>query len=297
MEINLSVLIKKYSVPVLFFIFGIFLLVTGIKGKQDSMFMMASVLMFLAGIMSILYSSGKLKPSVIYTVGIIAGIGAILTMYFSWKSVNETNTYNNNYAKAKSEAIQNLSDIRYAQKMYAEKNGVYAKDWNTLIDFIKTGTVPYVNSVGVVPARRMTPEESKYIYNDNRPVDNLMTEKEAYKLSKSPIAPEDLKNFKRDTIQVSLLKTKYLTKSNTEGRKKAGLSKFNPDDLPYIPFTNKTKKWKMETKDSVQIGEEFFPAISVSGQIPFAKIQGTTNETISFGKITSNETAGSWEDE
>lgn len=297
MKINFSVLIKKYSVPVLFFMFGVFLLVAGIKGKQDSMFMMAAVLMFLAGIMSILYSSGKMKPSLVYIVGIAAGIGAALTMYFSWKSVDETNTYNKNYAEAKTEAIQNLSDIRYAEKVYAEKNGKYAGDWETLIDFIKNGTIPYVNSIGVVPGRKITEAERNFLYNDNRVIDNNMTEKEAYRLSKSPIVPEDLQNFKRDTVQVSLLQTKYLSKSNIEGRKKAGLGKFKAEILPYIPFTNKTEKWKIETKDSVQIGTEYFPAISISGQIPFAKIQGTENETISFGKITSNETAGSWEDE
>ena len=63
METNLSVIVKKYSVPVLFFFFGIFLLVAGIKGKQDNMFLMSSVLMFIAGFLSIIYSSGKLKTS------------------------------------------------------------------------------------------------------------------------------------------------------------------------------------------------------------------------------------------
>jgi len=53
----------------------------------------------------------------------------------------------------------------------------------------------------------------------------------------------------------------------------------------------------MEVKDSIQVGEDFFPAIEVSGIIPFSKIQGSKNEKISFGKLTSNETAGSWEDE
>lgn len=296
MDSNLSVLVKKYSVPVLFFLFGTFLLVSGIRGNQDSMFMMAAVLMFIAGILSILYSSGKLKTSLLYIIGITAGIAALVTMYFSWDSVNETNKYNQNYKMCKNEAIQNLSDIRYAQKAYAEINGVYAKDWNTLVEFINTGTVPSVVSEGVVPARKLTPEESKYIYNDNRPIDINMTEKEAYKLSKAPIVPEDLQGFRRDTVQVSLLQSKFLTKANTENRKKAGFKKFKAERLPYIPFT-KDEMWTMETKDSVQIGEDFFPAITVYGEIPFAKIQGTENEKLSFGKLTSNETAGSWEDE
>lgn len=297
METNLSVIVKKYSVPVLFFFFGIFLLVAGIKGKQDNMFLMSSVLMFIAGFLSIIYSSGKLKTSILSIIGIAAGIGALVTMYFSWMSVAETNEYNKNYTLCKSEAIQNLTDIRYAQKIYSEVNGKYISDWDSLVYFINTGTVPFVESQGVVPSRKMTPEESKFIYRDNRPIDINMTEKEAYKLAKSPICPDDLKDFKRDTVQVSLLKSKYLTKSNTESRKNAGLKKFNAEDLPYIPFTDKKEKWKMVVKDSIQVGEDFFPAIEVSGIIPFSKIQGSKNEKVSFGKLTSNETAGSWEDE
>jgi hypothetical protein len=297
MEINISVLVKKYSVPALFFLFGTFMLVTGIKQNQDNMFLLAAVLMFLAGIISILYSTGKLKISIIYGISIFAGIAAALLLFFSWKSVDETNTYNKNYAMCKSESIQNLTDIRYAQKAYAEKYGTYAKDWATLVEFINTGTVPFVESVGVVPSRKMTVEESKYIYKDNRPIDVNMTEKEAYLLSKSPLIPEDLVGFKRDTIQISLLNSKFLTRANIENRKKTGLPMFNAANLRFIPFTKNTKEWKLETKDSIQMGDDFFPAIMVSGDMPFAKIQGTANEKISFGKLTSNETAGSWEDE
>jgi len=297
MTSSFSVFIKKYSVPVLFFAFGIALLVAGIKSKQDSMFMIASVLMFAASIMSVLYSSGKMKASILYIIGVVAGIGALVTIYFSWQSVDETSTYNKNYQKCKAQAIQNLTDIRYAQKMYAEKNGTYAKDWPTLVDYIKNGTVPYVESEGVVPGRKLTPEESKYIYHDNRPIDVNMTEIEAYILSKTPICPPDLKGFKRDTIQVSLMQSKFSTKSNLEARKKAGFGKFYADSLPYIPYTGGKKMWKMKTADSVFYNDAYYPAIEVSGEIPFAKIQGTGNEPLSFGKLTTNETAGSWEDE
>ncbi len=294
---NLSVLVKKFSVPVLFFVFGITLLVIGIRSKQDSMFMMASVLMFTAGLLSVLYSTGKIKPRVLYILGFIAGAAALVTVFLSYKSVRDTAIYNENYAQCKSEAIQNLTDIRFAQKAYAEKHGTYANTWEELVEFIKTGTVPYVVSEGIVPARKLTVEESKYIYKDNRPIDNLMTEVEAYKLSKSTMVPEDLEGFRRDTIEVSLLKTKFLNKSYTDSRMKAGFGKFYADSLPYIPFTKGKEKWKLETKDSVQMGDDYYPAIRVSGEIPYSKIQGTANEKLSFGKLTSNETAGSWEDE
>jgi hypothetical protein len=55
--------------------------------------------------------------------------------------------------------------------------------------------------------------------------------------------------------------------------------------------------WNLEIKDSVKVGEDYFPAINVSGTLPFSKIEGTKPESLFFGKITTNETAGSWEDE
>ena len=294
---NASLLMKKLSVPVLFLILGILLIFAGVQQKQDNMFMTSAVLMFLGSILSLLYSWGNLKSSILYIVGIGAGVIALVTLYLSWKSVDDTATYNANYTLCRGKAIQNLTDIRYAQKAYAEANGTYAKDWESLVDFVKNGPVPYVVAEGNVPARLITTEERDFLYGDNRAIDNNMSEFEAYRLAKSSICPEDLKGFKRDTIQVSLIDTKFKNKAYTDSRKVAGFGKFYADSLPYIPFTGGKKMWKMEVKDSVKVGEDYFPAINVSGMIPFAKIQGTKAETIFFGKITTNETAGSWEDE
>lgn len=302
MTSNLSVLLKKYSIPALFFVLGIMMLVIGVSKNQGTMFMMAAVLMFVAGILSIGYSSGKLKAGMVYILGIGAGIAAALTLYFSYISVEETATYNANYIKCKSVSKQNLEDIRYIQKAYAEANGKYADNWEDLIEYAKTGTVPFVETEGVVPGRQITPEENKFLYTNNPPIDNNMTDDEAYRLSKWKTGPnweKDFKNFRRDTIQVSLFKTKFQSKAYVANRLKAGFHKFAADSLPYIPFTGARTKWKLETKDSVQVGEAYLPAIKVSGMIPFANIKGKNDdkEEMFFGSLSTNDTSGSWENE
>jgi len=299
---NLSVLLKKYSIPFIFFILGIMMLVIGVSQNQGSSFMMAAVLMFVAGVLSIAYSSGKVKAGLIYIFGVVAGIAAIVTLYMSYNSVEETSTYNENYKKCKSIAKQNLEDIRYIQKAYAEANGKYADNWEDLIDFAKNGTVPFVDAQGVVPSRKITIEENKYLYTNNPPIDNNMTDEEAYKLSKWKNGPnwaKDFKDFKRDTIQKSLYSTKFESKAYLESRKKSGFGKFYLDSLPYIPYTNPKVKWTLETKDSIQVGEAILPAIKVTGMIPFASIKGKDNdqEEIFFGSLTTNDTSGSWESE
>jgi hypothetical protein len=298
MTSNFSVIAKKYAVPALFLIIGLAMFIFGMKENQDATFRFASIMMFVAGGLSVLYSTGQFKTTFIVIFGGLAGVAALATLWMSWDSVSATAKYNEDYKLCRGKSIQNLSDIRYAQKEYAEKFGVYAKDWKTLVDFVETGTVAYVDAKGVVPGRKITEIERDLLYTGKPVVDNNMTEMEAYRLSKLPSCPEDLLGFKRDTIQISLKLMKYSSKSYIEGRLKAGYGKFYSDSLPYIPFTGGREMWKLETKDSVLMGDQKVPTIQISGDIPFARVQtkGKAKEYMSLGKLTTNETSGTWEE-
>lgn len=300
MNSNLSILFKKFAVPTLFFVLGLILLITGFKSNQDKMFMIAAVMMFLAGLLSILYSSGEFKRTLLYIFGGIAGVAAIATYILSFKSVSDTAKYNADYALCRGKSIRNLDDIRYAQKAYLEKNGTYAADWETLINFIKTGTVPVVDASGVVPDRKITEEERDYLvqfglYKKGDAIDFKMNEKEAYYLSKRPNIATDLVGFRRDTIQRSILDMKFKSPAYVDSRMKAGYGKFYADSLPYIPFSNGKRMWKLETS-IIESGEEKIPTLKISGFIPFAKIQGTPDEELSFGTLSANDLVGNWED-
>jgi hypothetical protein len=287
---------------VLFFIIGLILLIIGITNKQDGMFMMASVLLFIAGGLSIVFSSGNFKPWVLYLFGIVSCIAGIFTIIVSYTSVNETLTYENNYHSCKNLSKQNLEDVRYIQKAYADKTGMYLGDWNAIEDFIKNGTVPFVETQGIVPNRKLNISENNFLYTGNPPIDNNMTEEEAYRLSKWTEGPNyqvDFSNFKRDTIQVGLMKYKFGGKSYKLSRVKSGFGPFNPDSLRHIPFTGGRETWKIEVLDSVKMGETYFPTIKISGEIPFANIKGKNGdrEEMYFGSIKTNDTEASWESE
>jgi len=62
---NLSIIFKKYSVPALFFVMGVALFISGATGNQNTMFMISSIMMFLAGALSILYSTGTFKSKLL----------------------------------------------------------------------------------------------------------------------------------------------------------------------------------------------------------------------------------------
>lgn len=298
---SFSVLIKRYSVPIILFVIAISMLIFGISNNQDSLFMISSVLMFAAAGISIAYSSGKFKPMVALIIGLISGAIAVVVMYISYAEVSSTSQYKQDYEKCKILALQNLEDIRYVQKVYAEQNsGSYLKDWDEFIDFVRNGKINIVDAQGVVPNRRIDEAENAFLYGDNRAIDVNMTEEEAYRLSKWTEGPHwqaEFSNFKRDTVPQSLMQVKFMSRSYRENREKLGIYTFSPDSLPIIPFTKKT--WKIEVRDSVQVKDVKKPAIRVSGKIPFAKIQGQNNdsEELFFGDLSTGELDGSWENE
>lgn len=300
MTSNLSVILKKYSVPALFFIAGLIMLIIGITQNQGLSFNLASVMMFIAGGLSIMFSTGSFKSSLVYIFGTAAGVAGLISLYMSYSSVEETNTYNKNYAFCKSLATQNLQDVRYIQKAYKEKTGKYLKTWDELIKFTNNGTVPYVVTLGDVPGRKLQPEENNYLYTGNPPIDNDMTELEAYRLSKWPEGPYfyQFKNFKRDTIERRIMELKFENKTYTRTREQLGFSKFSTDSLSYIPFTNGKEQWSIEVQDSVKAGDASFPTIRVEGNIPFANIQGKNGnkELMYFGSTSLEELGGSWEE-
>jgi hypothetical protein len=289
MTSNLSIILKKYSVPSMFFVLGIFMVVVGFTTSQQALWYVAALMVLAAGALSLIFSGGFLKTNIGKGIGYVSGIAAIVAVYFSWTEVSSTVEYIEKSKFSKELTIENLNNIRTAQKAYKELHGVYAPDWKTLEDFINNGTVPEVVAKGFVPNRKLTPEESKFIYKDNRPIDNNMTELEALALSKYPTIYPEFKDFKRDTVQVSYLKKQFLNPTYLERREKAKYGKFYADSLKYIPFT-KGKMFTMATKDSIPVGAEKLPAIEVKGKLPFGK-----KEEIFFGSLTLPDLTGSWE--
>ncbi len=293
-----SVLFKKFSVPTIFLILGVALLYVGFTTNQAQEFKLAAVLILVGSIITFLNSTGMISSLGVKIIGILSLVMTIGLLYFSSKSVGETIKYQEDYAACKELAKRNLSDVRTAQKAYMDNYGEYAKDWETLINFINTDSTKSVIAEGEKPSRRITEEERNFIYKDKRAIDNNMNDFEAYVLAKSKICPDDLKGYKRDTVRVSFIKTTFTENASyTKDRMDKGFGKFNAEDLPYIPFTDKKKKWKMST-DKVKIGDADVATVRVEGFLPYTKIKGDAKkELFFFGKLEVSDLGGSWEAE
>jgi len=296
---NIGLLIRKYSVPFLFTVVGLVILIFGFMKGQGPNFLIAASMIFAAGILSALFSLGILKPRMVILIGSLFGIVSIGLIVVSWLSVNQTLEYGRDKSRCIEIAKQNLTDIRFLQKVHKEKYGTYIDNWDDLVDFAKNGTMSNIIAKGTVPSTPITVEEMEYLYGDGRAIDNNMTEEEAYRLSKWKEGPRYdslFVGFVRDTVQVSIYETKFQNKSYQRSREKLDLYKFSADSLPIIPYTN--KKWKLEVRDSVKIGDIVAPAMRVEGELPFAELENTSKWIkMFFGDLNSHELEGSWEQE
>jgi hypothetical protein len=296
---NFGLLLKKFSMPVLLLITGVGMTLFGLTSKQNAVFNVSSILLLVSAVLTFLYSWGGLTKRFFVLSGAIAGAASLVLLFLSYKSVKDTQVYNENYKKCKSLAISNLSDLRTIQMEYLKANKKYASSPAELLEFLKTATVDSIATSGTVPSRKITIDERNFLYNDNRPIDNNMNLSEAYRLSKSKICPPDLKEFRYDTLKTSLLGSKFTwNKSYKESRMKSGFPKFSVDSLFTIPFTGGKEKWKFEVGVAMK-GREEVPVMRISGKIPFAEMQGKKNELLFVGKLDVPEATpvGSWEDE
>lgn len=300
---NFVVLFKKFGIPVLFAVASLVLLAIGFSSKQETPFFIATIMMVLASILSILFSAGKLTNKIAWPIGIVAGTLSIVAAYLLFSDVKGTIDFTERHKTSRELAIQNLNDIRDIQKMYYSRHQKYLKTWAEFEDFLRHGTIEHIEMEGSVPKRSITLEERDYLYTDKRDVNEDMTEDEAYRLSKWRDNPNyaDFIGFKRDTIQVSLLETKYTNnvtyKRMRESRNFPAFTEAYVDSLKYVPFTNGKVVWKIEALDSVLISEGSYTSVlKVSGKLPYAKDErSTAKEELYFGSTEKNRLDGSWE--
>ena len=301
--LNLTTLLKKYSIPFLFSVVGILMLIVSYTGDQPQEFTFASFIIFFTSILLFLFVSGKVSNLITNVVGILSLLLSLATLYFAVSTVDQTIAHQNSYKQMKALSIRNLKDVQTAQKDYKAKYKTYASSWDELIYFIENDSIPMVERSGSIPNRKITESERDYLiqfglYKRNEAIDNKMTELEAYYLSKSKKCPPELISFKRDTIQVSFKETMFTKNSGyiTE-REQNNFGQFNAQKLKFIPNTDDKKVWDLDTLMLASSTDTSF-YFRLEGILPFVENEGSTEkELMTLGSLSDNNLAGSWEDD
>jgi len=243
--------IKRYLLPIVFFIIGGYLLYLGLatyelelnngvimKYNQDNKFLVAAGLFMSDSIIWILYLLDVIKPMVGYVVMAVMLIGSATVLYFDYQTIEKEVVFREQYRKREIEIQTRIMDIKAAELAYREANGTYTDSFEDLIDFIYNGKKMTIKKEKSQPERKITPEERDLIYGDKRPIDNLMTEEEAYILSKSDNVPADVVGFVRDTSYIPVMDALFNSeKYQKERRKLGGQLAFNADSLQYVPYS------------------------------------------------------------
>lgn len=300
---NFSVLLKKYSVPFLFSALGIVLIVVSLVTEQPFEFILASIIILICSVFLFLTVSGSVSNKITNMIGGVSLVLAAYAFYTALSSVGSSIQHNNDYALMKGLAIRNLKDVQTAQKEYEKKYGVFAADWNTIINFIENDSIADIVRKGSVPNRKITEKERDYLiqfglYKKGQAIDNKMTDLEAYYLSKSDICPPELATFKRDTVMVSFIETTF-TKNRgylTE-REQNNYGEFNAKKLRYIPFTNDKVEWNIDTVMKPS-GTDTVCFFRLEGILPIPENEGAkADEIMALGSLLEFNLSGSWEDE
>lgn len=297
-------LIKKYILPTIFLIAGIYLLQLAIipqevvlnneevlSVEQDSDFLYAAMIMILVSVIWFLYLLNLIKSTVGYIIMAIMLVGSTVILYADYATVQREVEFNNKYADRDIEIKTRIMDVKAAEIAFREVNGTYTNSFEDLKDFVNNGTKMDFIRKGALPDRKITAEERDLIYGDNRPIDKNMTEDEAAFLAKQAGAPKEFDGFIRDTIYVSVMEAIFSSERYLDNRSKlGGMLAFHVDSMERVPFSS-----QLTVLDTASIlkGDIRVPTLRISMTHPMQDpIDGFIVYTI--GAVDDNHLRDNW---
>jgi len=224
-------------------------------------------------------------------INIVLALCAIGLIYVCYGSIMGPINFENTKKAREKEVIARLINIRKAQVEFRTVNeGKYTASFDTLIDFVKNGKLPFVRKEGSLTDAQL---------------EAGMTEKKAMKLidkakktgNWKEVEKEGLMNFKRDTMWVAVLDTIF-----PKG--------FNADSLRYVPFGNGTEFEMVTRSDTTKSGAPLnlfqaqTPYETYIGDLDHQQLVNLKDVQTKLGKYcglrvgdieTPNNNAGNWE--
>lgn len=296
MDLDFSVIVKKYLVATLIAVFGLIMIIVGFQSNQDGIYMIASVNILIGGVLSVLFSAGVFSRNITLAIGTICIAVTVYVVVLGRNSVQAT--LDHIEARKTSERIVRfkLLQIRDVQRAHRSQHGKYADTWEELFDFYEKGEIDVIESQGTVPSRAITLAERDALYGDKRAIDNLMTEREAAQLAAlgNPDNKEDLDGFSRDTV-TKLFRLDFEDNvSRKRELKSLGIKNFEVRNLRFIPMTDPKEEWTLETAEVV-VGTDTVASIRVEGLEPVPRFEDSDRKTVGFGNLKSNSDKASWE--
>jgi hypothetical protein len=208
----------KYGWVMFWCFFSLVLLILAFSSRQNTYFIIGASASLFASLVYLLNSFDILTKPLRLVVSLLLAAGVIGIISLDFKSIKEPVDFEIVKSKRTEYVVQNLKDIRSMQLAYKSANGQYTASFDTLINFIKYDSMPFVRMVG------------------DRP--DTLSEIEA--LERGLIS--------RDTILEPVLSNLFTEKYMKERNQRIP---FSIDSLRYIPFSE-GKEYQMKSGEVVK---------------------------------------------
>jgi len=276
---------NKYFFPIAVLFFGLLLLIKGVTGdaetgiKQTSGFTQGGIVILVMGIISLLYSLDLITRKIHLGLVMVLAVVAAFLAVASWTSIETTISEIEKKKETDAAVKQGLMDIRDLQVEYMKKYDRYADSFSKLTTFVLTDKLIDRKPWGVVPDRKLNPEEAIQLGYDP-----MTAEGERQMESFSDEEAIKLKLFGYDTTFLDVMDVMF---TGADAINKDRAYPFDATKLGNIPM-NEEKEFIMMTR----MLEDSSWALMVKDPFPYDPFG--TEDTLTIGSLTESKTNGNW---
>ncbi len=252
----------KILFPLVLIIIGITLVYLAYSTDQNWQFKFAAFFVFISSVVFLLNVLDNVKKNIRIGIFILLGLSALGLSFLNYRSIKDPIDFGKEKDRRYAVVVQRLKDIRVAQLAIKGVHGKYAGNFDDLLKFIQTDSIPVIKAIGTVP--------------------DSLTEEQALKKGL----------VKRDTSYViakdSIFSPYYL--------KERGNS-FSIDSIPFIPFGNGSRfeinSGEIErNKVKVQVFEVVARKTAILNDLDPTLTRGEID--LKVGSMIDPNTSGNW---
>lgn len=286
---KLGVFGKKYIFPIILILFGLILVIKGVKPdtetgiSQTQGFLYGGLSIFAMGIITLLYMMEIIGRIVHIALSGILLIVTVVLFILTVNSVEETIAQIELKEETDNLVKQSLIDIADMQIAYRNKYGVFAKDFKTLKFFLEKDSVMDILTSGQVPDSQISDPEERQILIDKLGYSKTDDKQfESYEENEAII----LGYLKKDTIYHPVMEVLF-TGDDAMKHADERAFLFDINNLQYVPMQENVEF--VMRADTLDDGTWVFEAKDPSPYDPFH-----TKDTLKVGSMKEPKTSGNW---
>lgn len=284
--------LSQYVITLILIAFGILFLAKYLSGdeieSQPVTMLYAALFLILVGVLAAPPVMAKFSVSLVKILGVLGiAIGAFLA-YQVWYSVDEEIEFQAERDRINAVVVQRLKDIREAQEAYAEFNGKYTSNFDSLIAWIQ-------QPVLAIPFRMGTFHDT---LNEERSVElGYVIDRNGID-SVAQVLGRDVATFTADINEnrtaykvIDTVYTSFYAENFApEQRRAKKLPEVSLDSLPFSPLRGERFFIRTGTIDKAGLK---LPTILVQDPTPFGRDK-VKKDTLRFGSLDEPITDGNW---